>query len=184
MKKVIYTLFVLLLLSSCNKSGENEEMGQPHYISFTPSLSEYSFGVEGGTVTITVKPYDYTYWHLGTGGGYRARYMWDTTNKYGLSLREFVGFPLNPAPGENFDFRDFDFSDWDDNFEWFRIQHYYFYNREDIIVGIRSSWYEATRARESLHKVVVNVEPNTSGKERILGLSMGDASVRITQSAE
>ena len=177
MKKIIFTLFVLFLLNSCN-SEVNENSYRPGGF-FTPSLSAYTFGVEGGIVTITVRPYNNTFWDLHSGG---IRDMWDTTNRYGLSLREFIGFPLNPAPGEFFDFYGVDLSEWDD-IESIRMRHYYFPDREEIIIERRSSWFEATRKMESLYKVTVTIQPNTSGRERVFGFGMGNASVRITQSA-
>ena len=69
MKRVIYTLFILLLLSSC---GSEEYV--PEEIFIIPSPTEYVFNSEGGTVTITVESNASSWWH-----GFPH-----FTNKYGL----------------------------------------------------------------------------------------------------
>jgi hypothetical protein len=132
MKKIIYTLFALFLLSSC---GEKEGL----YGEFTPSLSKYTFGVEGGSVTITVEPKDFI-WDLAAGRATQCGSVewpasfnsWEEWSEW--SFQEITEIP---RPGS---------------------EEFY------IIVRIKTDWFEITR--DPLYQITLDVQPNTSGRER------------------
>ena len=139
MKRVIYALFTLLLLSSC---GQTDDPEPPRFIS-TPS--EYHFGVEGGTVVLTLKAGEhlsYEEFEMGFAGA--------TTNRNGVVMNRH----LNPSA-----------PDWEE----FEYELPYTFPRR--LVRLRAEWFELKR-NEALNQVTVTVDPNTSGNVRKVVVGM------------
>ena len=167
MKKIIYALFLLFLIGSCNSI---EEGGR-----FAPvlSLTEYTFGVEGGSLAITVQGGLWTPLSLGFIAGGRH-----ITNRDGVSLEEFLGITGRPLEESDIDrIAGMDIT------EWGSIETI---STEYVSVK-RMDWFEVVSNKELL-KIMIDVQPNTSGKKRVIAFTVGvvpnDASVKIIQSAE
>ena len=152
MKKILYTLFVLFLLNSCS-TGDTGGLFTPLIL----SVSEYTFGVEGGSITITVEPKD-ALWNMSVG------------RVCCCGSAEFPGH--------------FYYGEWDEwDFSEFTECSLY----EGLVVGIKTDWFEITR--DPLYKIRIDVQPNTSGRERQVYLALRESvffggGVIMTQSAE
>ena len=160
MKKVIYVLFVLFVLSSCRTHSE------PRRLIITPS--EHHFGVEGGTVVLTLKAEDglrYDMFELGFAAG--------TTNRNGVVMDRH----LNPSA-----------PDWEE----FEVEFYYSPppSSRSHRIRLMTEWFELKR-NEALNQITVAVDPNTSGNVRKVVVvvyshitHLGGTLVPITQAAE
>ena len=164
MKRVIYALFILLLLSSCRSHTDSEPLPEPPCLVITPY--EYHFGVEGGTVVLTLRAEE----------GLNIRYeefrmglFPHTTNRNGVVMDRH----LNPSA-----------PDWEE-FEYKLTEP----PPAPHFVRLRAEWFELKR-NEALNQITVTVEPNTSGNVRkvVAGAYphnpvIGSVLVPITQAA-
>ena len=172
----VFVATMAIVFASCN--NEKVEGGTGTLI---PTPAEYTFGIDGGSIIITINS---RYWELGVHAG--GRYI---TNQYGVSLADFL---------EIHDVADFDIAEWllvERNLdEWGRFEIIYDYILSSdpaisSIVKIKSDWFEVTRDKEFFDRFVVVVQPNTSGNERVIALVASafltpTSRITITQSAE
>ena len=172
MKKMTYTLlFMLLVLSSCGSEAE----WRGDYTDFNLSLTEYTFGVEGGSVTVAVEGFENrrSRWDL--------RWPW-ITNQYGENAREL--FPREMFPND--EEWEYHIRKWAGFIETFYIVCPYDPIRQ-IPIRLKTDWIEMVRDFE-YDKIVFEVQPNTTGKERRLTTHVvylgRSRAIEITQSAE
>ena len=151
MKKIIFLsmLIIAVMASGCSKEKEPNDG-----IVITPSLTEYNFSAEEGSVTVTFDTAAIVI-------------VFTATDSKGVQLPVLA---LETPEDE-------------------RVRYYYFDNDYPFVMMIKASWFQITQKTPS--KIVIDVQPNTSGNERWIDIAIGAAklsgacaSIKITQSAE